>query len=300
MISVGALKCFADVAFEGSLAAVARKRGVDPSVVSRAIAGLERDLGFRLFDRTTRRLSLTEAGALYLERAQELVGELEAARQAAGDVLSQPSGLVRITASTAFGVHWLTPRLRSFMDAYPEISVEALLTDAVVDIAAERIDLALRLGVRPSGELIATRLMGTGYRIVASGAYVARAGGLAEPGDLGGRDCLLLTLPGYRSLWSFRRGGTVQQVGVQGRLAISSPAAVRAAALDGMGPALLADWMVEGDLASGALIDLLPGWEATAAAFDTAAWILFPSRAYVPRKVRALVEHLKASAAGRG
>lgn len=292
-ISLSALKCFSDVASAGSFAAVARKRQVDPSIVSRTIAGLEQAVGFRLFDRTTRRLNLTEAGSIYLQRSLTLVAELDAARHEASDALTQPSGLIRITASTAFGVHWLTPRLHRFMAAFPNIAIEAMLTDAVVDIAAERIDLALRLAVRPSGDLVATRLMATRYRVVASPAYLDGADRLAGPGDLADRQCLLLTLPGYRSMWSFRRGESLEHVAVQGRLAISSPAAVRRAALDGMGPALLADWMVEADLRAGALVDLLPEWEATAADFDTAAWILFPSNAYVSRKVRALVDYLK-------
>lgn len=292
-ISLADLTCFADVAREGSFAAVARKRGLDPSIISRTIASLEGELGFRLFDRTTRRLNLTEAGSIYLERSRTLTAELEAARQEAGDALTRPSGLVRITASTAFGTHWLTSRLRAFMDAYPDIAVEALLTDAVVDIAAERIDLAVRLAVRPEGELVATKLMDTRYHVVASPDYVGREGPLQRPGDLATRQCLLLTLPGYRSRWSFRDADIVEEVAVEGRLAISSPAAIRSAALDGMGPALMADWMVQEDLHQGALVDLLPSWEATAAAFDTAAWLLYPSRDYVPAKVRALIDFLR-------
>ena len=292
-ISLADLTCFADVAREGSFAAVARKRGLDPSIISRTIASLEGELGFRLFDRTTRRLNLTEAGSIYLERSQTLTAELEAAREEAGDALTRPSGLLRITASAAFGTHWLTPRLRTFMDAYPDITVEALLTDAVVDIAAERIDLAMRLAVRPDGELVATKLMDTRYHVVASPDYVGREGPLQQPGDLAARQCLLLTLPGYRSRWSFRRGGVSEDVPVAGRLAISSPAAIRSATLDGMGPALLADWMVQEDLRQGTLIALLPDWEATAAAFETAAWLLYPSRGYVPAKVRALIDFLR-------
>jgi DNA-binding transcriptional LysR family regulator len=293
-LSLAALTCLVDVAAEGSFAAVARKRQVDPSIISRTIAGLERALGFRLFDRTTRRLHMTEAGAIYLQRAGALVAEFDDARSAARDALSEPSGVVRITASTAFGVYWLTPRLAGFMERFPEITLEAVLTDAVVDIAAERIDLALRLAVRPSGDLVSTRLMATRYRVVANSAHVAAAGGCAAPEDLARRDCLLLTLPGYRSLWSFRHESqSPRQVTVHGRLAISSPAAVHRAALDGLGPALLPEWMIAEDLARGSLVDLLPGWEASAADFDTAAWILYPSRAYVPRKVRVLVDYLK-------
>lgn len=294
-VSLADIACLADVAREGSFAAVARKRNVDPSAVSRTVASLEGKLGFRLFDRTTRRLNLTEAGSIYLERSQMLAEELEAARQEAGDAMTKPSGLIRVTASSAFGEHWLIPRLRTFMDEYRNIAVEAVLTDAVVDIATERIDLALRLAVRPEGDLVATKLIDTRYHVVASPEYLKREGPMDRPVDLKGRQCLLLTLPGYRSRWSFRRDRSLEDVVVTGRLMTSSPAAIRRAALRGMGPALLADWMITDDLKNGKLLDLMPDWEATAAAFDTAAWILFPSRTYLPRKVRALVNHLKQS-----
>lgn len=224
-----------------------------------------------------------------------LAEELKAARQEVGDAMTNPSGLVRVTASSAFGEHWLIPRLRTFMDAYPDIAVEAVLTDAVVDIVPERIDLALRLAVRPEGDLMANKLMDTRYRMVASPDYLKREGPMDGPAGLRGRQCLLLTLPGYRSCWSFMRDGLLEDVMVTGRLTTSSPAAIRRAALRGMGPALLADWMVGDDLQQGTLVDLLPTWDATAAAFETAAWIRFPSRNYLPRKVRALVDHLKQS-----
>lgn len=299
-ITLAALQWFADVAREGSFAAVAKKYGVDPSIVSRTIAGLEHSLGFRLFDRTTRRLKLTEAGAVYLDHTSGPVGDIDAARAQARDMLTKPSGLIRITASTAFGVHWVTPRIGRFMDRFPDISVEAIFTDSVIDIPAERIDLALRLAVRPEGDLIATKLMHTRYRVVASPDYERRAGPLAQPDQIGARNCLLLTLPGYRSRWSFRRAGDVVAVDVHGRLAMSSPAAIRSAALDGLGPALLANWMIEEDLRSGKLVDLLPEWEATAADFNTAAWLLYPSRDYLPLKVRVLIDYLKAAANGEG
>lgn len=294
-VSLADLTYLAEVAREGSFAAVARKRNLDPSIVSRAVASLEGKLGFRLFDRTTRRLNLTEAGSIYLERSQTLVEELEAARQEASDAITKPSGLIRMTASSAFGEHWLIPRLWAFMDAYPDIEVEAVLTDAVVDIATERIDLALRLAVRPEGELVATKLMDTRYYVVASPDYVQREGPLGRPTELENRQCLLLNLAGYRSRWSFRRDELLEDVLVTGRLSTSSPAAIRRAALRGMGPALLADWLVGEDLQNGKLVDLMPGWEATAAAFETAAWILFVSRNYLPQKVRALVDYLKQS-----
>ncbi len=294
-ITLPALRLFADVARTGALAAAARERGVDPSVVSRQIAGLETALGFRLFDRTTRRLNLTEAGRLYLQRSRPLMDELDAARQEAADALALPSGLLRVTASIAFGERWLTPRLRSFCDAFPAIALDLRLSDAVVDIAAEGIDLALRLAPRPDGALIATKLMDTRYRVVAAPNYVAASAPIAQPDDLADHACLLLPLPGYRSLWRFRRGDVLREVPVKGRITASSPLAIHRAACDGMGPALLADWTIGTDIDEGRLVDCLPDWDVSAADFDTAAWMLYPSRAYVPGKTRVFIDHLKAS-----
>ncbi len=294
-ISVAGLRLFFDVAQAGSFAAVARLRGVDPSIISRQIKGLEEALGFRLFDRNTRRLHLTEAGRLYLERTQGLLDELEAAREEATDMMSQPTGRLRMTASTAFGERWLMPRMRGFAAKYSGITLDLWLTDSVVDIAQDGIDLAVRLMPQPEGALVARKLLDTRYHVVASTAYLASAGFLMTPNDLEYRDCLLLPLPGYRSHWRFRKNGVVTEVPVTGRMTISNPLALHRAARDDMGPALLADWIVADDLKSGRLVDCLPGWDASAADFDTAAWLVYPSRHYVPGKLRTMIDHLVAT-----
>lgn len=291
-ISFAALRLFQDVARAGSFAAVARARGIDPSIVSRQIKGVEQALGFRLFERNTRRLNLTEAGQLYLDRVRGVLDELEAARQEATDILSLPSGRLRITASTAFGERWLMPRLPGFAMRYPDITLDLLLTDNVVDIARDGVDLAIRLTPQPGGALVARKLMDTTYHVVASPDYLEKAGPLSGPDDLRTRDCLLLPLPGYRSHWRFRRGAEVLEVPVTGRVTASSPLALHRAARDGMGPALLAGWIVDRDVGAGRLVECLPGWEASAADFDTAAWLVYPSRDYVPGKVRAMIDHL--------
>ena len=286
------------VARLGSFAAVARERGVDPSSVSRQVAGLEGELGFPLFERTTRRLSPTEAGRLYLARVADPLEALLAAREAGADVVDMPSGPLRVTASVAFGERWLVPRLPTFRSAYPAIDLDVVLTDAVIDIAAEGIDVGLRLGPRPTGAVVASRLMATGYRAVASPRYLARHRAPAAPLDLSGHDCLVFPLPGYRTRWRFRvRGGAggAEGVIVRPALTISNALALRRATLEGLGVALLADWTIDDDLVDGALVDLFPTLEASAADFDTAAWVVRPSRAYTPRKVRALIDHLRAN-----
>ena len=287
------------VSRRGSFAAVARDRDVDPSSVSRQVAALEAELGFPVFERTTRRLSLTEAGRVYLSRIADPLEAIEAAREAGADALDVPSGPLRVTASVAFGERWLVPRLPAFRDAFPAVELDVVLTDAVIDVAAEGIDVALRLGPRPVGSGVASRLMGTGYRVVASPGYLERHAAPAAPLDLAEHDCLVFPLPGYRTRWRFRRrgakGSAAEGVVVRAALTVSNALALRRAALVGLGVALLADWTIGDDVRGGTLIDLFPDLEASAANFDTAAWVVRPTRAYTPRKVSALVDHLRAS-----
>ena len=186
------------------------------------------------------------------------------------------------------------PHLGAFQNAHPKLSVELLPSDANIDIAAEGIDLAIRLTDAPSGDLTATRLLRTRYRVCAAPAYLARFGRPEMPEDLANCDCLRFALREYRSRWLFREGRKeTRAVPVSGRLVIGSALALRAAARDGLGPALLADWLVRRDLESNRLVDLFPDHEVTATDFDTGAWALYPSRTYLPRKVRVAIDFFR-------
>lgn len=285
-----------EVARLESFAAAARARGIDPSSVSRRIGEAEARLGLRIFERTTRRLSLTEAGAAYLARAEEALALLDAGADAARALRARPRGRLRLAASVAFAVTRLQPLLPEFLAAYPDISLELLASDAIADVIAEGVDLAIRLGPEAPGGLVAARLRPTRYRVCASPAYLAAAAApLATPADLAEHACVRFALPGYRTGWRFRHGdGPVEEIAVSGRLTITTALGVRAAALDGLGPALLADWLIEADLASGGLIDVFPEHEATATVFDTAAWLVYPSQRHLPAKTRAAIAFLRA------
>jgi len=294
-----ALKTAVLVAKLGSFAAAARAQEVDPSSISRTVATLEASLGLRLFQRTTRTLRITEEGETYLRRVGPLLEELERARDAATH--DAPSGTLRLTASVAFTHECILPRLAEFRALYPRLTLELLPADANLDLLSESIDLAVRLAPAPEGELISTRLLRTRYRVAASPAYVGEHGPVRDPRDLAQHDCLRFALPGFRSRWLFRRAGEADfAVPVDGRLLISGALALRQAARDGLGPALLADWLIARDLASGRLVDLFPGFECAATAFDTGAWALYPSRAFLPRKVRATIDFLRAHLAAGG
>ena len=282
----------------GSLSAAAREHDLDRSSVSRQIAALEHGLGFRLFERSTRRVVPTEAGQLFFDRAAGLLAEFEEACLAATDIVGAPKGRLRVSTSVAFGERWLLPRLPAFQRRYPDLTLDLRLDDALVDLVKEGVDLGIRLSANVDGPFVVTKLMATRYRVVASPQYLDAAGPLSGPEDLSRRRCLCFALPGYRSRWRFLNSEKdIVEVSVEASLVISNALALRRAALDGLGPAMLADWTIADDLAAGRLVDLLPGWEASGRSFDTAAWILYPSRSYMPAKTRALIDHLKRCAA---
>ena len=294
------LRLLVDVARRGSFAAAARAHDLDPSSVSRIVAQAEREIGARLFQRTTRRLSLTEAGGAYLGRVEPLLDELDKAEDEVRAVRAGPTGTLRMTASVAFGQRCIVPLLPRFAQDFAGLGLDLQLTDANLDLVAERIDLGIRLGPGVGGNLVRAKLMDTRYRVCASPAYLAAAPDLTRPEDLGGHDCLLFALPDYRTRWRFRGGdGRVAEVPVNGRIVMSNALALRDAAIAGLGPALLADWLVDEDIAERRLVDLFPDCRATATSFETAAWLVYPSRAFLPMKVRAAIDFLRRHV-GRG
>jgi DNA-binding transcriptional LysR family regulator len=281
------------VARRGSFAAVAKERDLDPSSVSRTIADLEEELGIRLFQRTTRKLSLTEAGDLYLQQIEPLVDEFERARDVAASTTGSPRGLLRMTTSETFGHIRIVPLLKEFRALYPDLKLECLFTDANLDLVADRVDLAVRLGPTIEGNLIAAKLMDTHYRVVASPDYV-RAMPLAAPTDLLSHRVLLFNIRAFRSRWIFRDARDQDfEVPIDGDVTLSPAGSLRTAALHGMGVALLPNWLVDDDIAKGALVNCFPTHRVTATTFNTGAWLVYPSRSYLPNKVRVMIDFLR-------
>jgi DNA-binding transcriptional LysR family regulator len=289
------LSLLQDVARLGSFAAAAGLRGIDASSVSRMVAAFEASLGFRVFERTTRRLNLTEVGDLYLSRAAPLMDELNRVATEARSLRARPSGLLRLTASVTFGQRRVVPLIGAFRAQYPEVTLDCVFTDANLDLVAERIDLAIRLGPTIEGDMIASKLMATKYRVVASQGYLDGHAALREPADLARHRVLLFSLRTYRQRWLFRNGEGTQEVPIAGDITLTPAGSVRDAAVAGLGPALLPDWLVDADIAAGRLCHCLPAWEATATTFETGAWAVYPSRSYLPGKTRAMIDFLRAA-----
>ena len=294
-MNLDALKTVILVARQGSFAAAARVLEVDPSSVSRTVAMVEADLGFRLFQRSTRTLTATEDGATYIARITPLLEELDRAGDTARRAISKPSGTLKLTASVAFAHECIVPHLAAFMENYPSITVELWPTDTNLDLTANGIDLAVRLAPAPSGDLISTKLMNTRYLVCASPVYLASHPGLDHPGDLRHHRCPRFALADYRTRWLFRTPGEEPfEVDVSGDLVIANALSLRRAAVLGLGPTLLPDWLVGADIAEGRLVNVFPRYECSATAFDTAAWALYPSRSYLPQKVRVMIDFLRA------
>ena len=287
------LQTFVEVMRQGSFATVARERNIDPSSVSRAISNLEKELGVRLFQRTTRQLSPTEAGITYFNRIEPLLEEMERAKELVTQT-QQPKGTLRVTASVSFGIKCIIPVLAEFESIYPDLSLELLLTDYRLDLLTERIDLAIRLGQLQDSTLIAQRLILTKYSVCASPKYLQQHASIEQPEDIVRHDCLCFPISEYKTRWIFQdRHQNISKINVHGRTIISNAIGLQQCAIAGMGLALLPHWLVDSEVETGNLIRVLPDYEVTATDFNTSAWFVYPSRNYVPLKVKVFKEFLR-------
>lgn len=294
-MDINTLAIFVEVVRKRNFSAVAREHDVDPATIARAVAALERELELRLFQRTTRALRPTEAGMVYFERVEPLVAELQKARLAAADVNERPRGLLRIACPVSFAELNITPLLPLFARQHPELRFELLLTDAALDLVNEQLDVAIRIGPLQDSTHIAHMLCPMEARVCAAPAYLRAHGHPRTPAELAEHRCLVLALPGFsRSHWKFTDAqGRASEVAVSEALRTSNAMALKQCALAGMGITLQARWMVGRELRAGALVDVFPDHTVTAALDAAAAWLLYPSRTYVPQKVQAFVAFLR-------
>lgn len=290
-----ALAIFVGVARSGSFARFARQQAHAPSSVSRAIDTLERELGVRLFQRTTRMLATTEAGERLLSHVEPLLDQLELVRSVARGTATEAAGTLRVTAPVAFGQVVLTPLLVDFARTHPEITLHVALNDNVLNLVEERIDVALRLGKLADSTLIVRRLGSPSYVACASPTYLAQRGTPRRPEELKQHDCLRYAIPGVRPSWFFRsEAGVRTEVAVRGPISINNGVALRACAVAGLGITVLPRWNVEQDLTQGTLVQLLPKYQTSASDLDASLWLVLPSRRQVPAKVRAFTDYVRA------
>lgn len=249
---------FVEVARAMSFRRAAEAIGVPNSTLSRRIGDLEKAIGLRLFHRTTRRIELTEAGQIYYARCRRLVDEARIAHEQLGEMVTQPTGLLRASLPVDFATVFLAPLLADFARQYPGITFDFDLTPRVVDLVSEPFDVAIRIGEPADSNLIARRLASLPGRLYASPGYLQRAGEPTHPDDLARHECLTLPKGGA---WQLHTANQTVDVAVSGRFVANSVGMVRRLATLDMGVILMPAQVVAEDLASQRLRQVLPEWQ---------------------------------------
>jgi DNA-binding transcriptional LysR family regulator len=281
------LTVFVRAAESGSFSRAARELGLSQPSVSRIIGELEARLGVKLLLRTTRRITVTDAGALFLDRAREILAEIEDAEEAARGVDSL-RGIIRLALPVIYGTREIIPRLPRFLAAHPLLRVEMAVADERQDLVAEGADVAIRLGELNDSVFGARKLETLQRMVVASPVYLKARGTPKTPADLASHDCIFGPGNFGRDSWSFSRNGSETSVDVRGRIHTNSGPGVFASVMAGLGIALASTVMFKAELKAGALVPLLRGY--TLAPVDVHA--VFPGGPRPSLKVRALVDFL--------
>jgi DNA-binding transcriptional LysR family regulator len=264
----------------------ARQLKLSQGAVSRQIRALEEELGAPLFHRTTRKISLTEIGQGFHQRCARILEDLEEARRLASDLHAEPRGQLRITAPVPLGQRYLAGAIAQFLARYPQISVEVVLTDRLVDLIDEGFDLAIRVGNLPDSSLVARALAPVRFVVCAAPRYLARRGTPKRPADLKRHDCLRFTHHG--PTWHFSGPDGDQDVPVQGRLTSNNPELLYAAALAGEGVFYAPTFQTADGLRSGQLVPILTDYQL----LESRIQALFPPGGSLSAKVRCLLEFL--------
>ena len=286
-----AMNVFVKVVEQGSFVKAAARLNVSTSAVSRHVAELEAHLTTRLLNRTTRRISLTESGQAYFERALHLLADLEEAEAVVSSSTVTPRGTIRLTCSTSFGVPHLAPAIGAFQARYPEVRFDISASNHFVDLVEDGLDLAIRIGDLGNPNLIA-RKIGT-MRLVAcaSADYLKRSGTPKHPNDLVTHNCFTYEYAPVKNQWRFQdRKKNEIKVRIDGSVHANNGEMLAAIAVAGAGIALEPDFIVKPLLESGALIEILPNFRP--APYNIYA--VYPSRRHLSAKVRTFVDFLAA------
>jgi len=294
-----AMEAFVRVVDAGSFSAAARNWGRSKAVVSKYISALEDHLGVELLRRTTRSLSLTEAGRAYRERCAGVLGEIEALEVSLREGVAAPRGNLRITAPPGFASHYLDVMTTDFIARFPDVTLDLDLTHRMVDLVEENIDVAIRVTDPRDSSLVARRIAPAPILAVAAPSYLRRRGTPKAPTDLSDHDCLVDTNFRDQQRWRFQTGhegrAKTETITVSGPLRVNNPDAVREMAEAGLGIGLVPHFVASDALQAGRLREVLKG----RVAFHWSILAVYPRRRYLPLRVRAYTDHLAGALAER-
>jgi DNA-binding transcriptional LysR family regulator len=280
------LDIFARVARTGNMSAAGREMGLSPAVVSKRVSLLEEELGARLFQRTTRQLTLTETGEGYYKRVVDILNLVEEAEDFVSRRNTKARGLLKVTAPTSFSRQHIAPYLADFLGKYPEIELDFHLTDDFVDIISRGFDVAIRIGELQDSSLVQKKLAADRRVICASPKYLEKYGTPATLAELDMHNCLSA---GAQDFWRLQSAKGQEQIRVKGNIRSNSAEFVRTALMSGLGLALRSIWDIGPELQRGELKVVLPEYRGSEA---VAIYAVYPCRDFMPTKVNALIEFL--------
>lgn len=283
------MRAFIDVVEAEGFSAAARKIGRSKALLSKYVRELEDELGALLLNRTTRQFSLTEAGHVYYRRASEIVREIDNLADAMRDSSTDVRGRIKLSASRSFADSPVGQSLVDFAVEHPEITLEISLDDRFVDLVEEGFDLAIRITRMEDSSLIARMLAPRGMVVCAAPGLIAELGRPAVPQDLARLPCIVDTNGRWRANWPFvDENGEPMSVAVPSRMEVNSPLTTRAAAIAGLGFAMMPDFVARPELESGRLVPVLEKWAQN----NGGIYAVYPHRRYLPARIRVLVDYL--------
>lgn len=285
-----ALTAFVEAGEGNNFSRAAERLGIKASTVSRYVKDLEQDLGIALFNRSTRTLHLTEGGQTFLLHARRVLDELEHAKAATSALNQQPRGVLKLNLPPAFARHHILPALNDFCVRYPQISVELALDNAQINLIHAGVDLAIRIGALADSTLKARKISDGQYRVVVSPAFAIRHPPALTPTDLAGLPAVLGTTPS--SEITFVNGDRALPLVHDGCIRINDLDAQLIAARQGLGFALLPDWLVARSIDAGELVVWLPEWRVRDVERAFAVWLVYPPKRIVSSKVRCFIDFI--------
>ena len=290
-----AMELFLSAVREGSFSAAGRRAGLSPAAVSRQVAGLEAALGTQLLNRTSRSLTLTEAGRAYLARLEPILQDIAEAEAAAAALQATPRGTLRIHSRLMFGMRVVAPLIPAFQDRHPELRVELRLAEHAARLAEDDVDIDLRIGAPPEQQLMQRRLLRSERILVASPGYLAAMPPIHAPRDLLAQHCLAYWTGPEDVVWRFLDRGALEELRIAARFSSNNGEVLRQMAIAGHGIALLDDYTVREELEAGRLVRLLPRLRVTNTGFDLGIFAVFRQTSLLPAKTRAFLDFLVAA-----
>ncbi|KZL19374.1 HTH-type transcriptional regulator DmlR [Pseudovibrio axinellae] len=288
MTEISAIPIFVAVAETGGFAAAARQLGITKGAVSKRVSGLEARLGTQLFHRSTRSVSLTEAGEIYLAYAVQALGYAREGEDAVATLQGQPTGQLRVSAPMSFGRIHVAPLVTDFLEQFPKINLDLTMDDRMVDLIEAGFDVAIRAGSMPDSALIARRLATVRSVVVAAPSYLAKNGAPTDPAQLVDYNCLHYAYSRDPMEWLFLSDGDQMRVRTKGSLRVNNSEALCVALVDGLGIGRLPTFVAGSHIKAGRLHQVLPGFSMP----EQALFAVFPERRHMPAKTRVFLDFL--------